>query len=53
MSTEKEPTTTGSAADESPIDVNEFAGEESYTIPAQKSVKEIIEADNNDESLKR
>lgn len=40
-------------SDDSPIDVNEFVGDGTYATPAQKSVKEIIEADGGDESLKK
>uniref|UniRef100_A0A915CZE0 Rho GDP dissociation inhibitor n=1 Tax=Ditylenchus dipsaci TaxID=166011 RepID=A0A915CZE0_9BILA len=35
------------------IEIDEFAQTTDYSTPAQKSVKEILEADNNDESLKK
>lgn len=49
MSIEKDSPSIGS--DE--LNVDEFAGEETYSAPAQKSMKEIIETDNNDESLRK
>uniref|UniRef100_A0A183BKQ1 Rho GDP-dissociation inhibitor 1-like n=1 Tax=Globodera pallida TaxID=36090 RepID=A0A183BKQ1_GLOPA len=50
MPTEKE----SSSDSDDPIDANEFTSEETfYSTPAQRSVKEIIEADCNDKSLRK
>ncbi|KAL3081317.1 hypothetical protein niasHT_039794 [Heterodera trifolii] len=50
MTTEKE----SSSGSDDVINASEFASEEIFfSPPAQKSVKEIIEADHNDESLKK
>jgi hypothetical protein len=54
MSSEN-PTTEGggsASADSSPIDVDEFTTT-NYAIPAQKSVKELLESDKEDESLRK
>ena len=46
-------TSSGRETDEA-IDINEFAEDvESYSTPAQKSIKEIADADANDISLKK
>lgn len=36
-----------------PLNIDEFSVPENYTAPAQKSMKEIIEADHQDESLRK
>jgi len=38
---------------DSPIDVDDFTAETNYMVPAQKSVKELLEADTEDESLRK
>ena len=50
MTTEN--STATSSAGDSPIDVDEFHTI-NYAIPAQKSVKELLEADKEDESLRK
>ena len=37
---------------DTPIDIEEFSTT-NYAIPAQKSVQELLEADKEDESLKK